>query len=390
MDRPHASADRPVAPPLAELRIRNSAKWRTYPDDVLPLFIAEMDYPLAPVVAEAMIDQIRRSDLGYADGPADVAEAFAGFADRRWGWRPGLGDIRITTDVSVVIVEALRVAIAPGDGVIINPPVYPPFFDLIPEAGGEVVQVPLLREPGWALDLDGIEAAFAAGAKALLLCHPHNPLGLVHPRADLEAVAELADRYGAIVVSDEIHAPLTHPGVEFTPFLSLGDTARRVGIAAHSASKAFNLAGTKCAISVASSPETAKLLDAQPEEVGLRASILGRAATAAGFADGEPWLDGVLATITDSFDLLEELLARRLPGVTLRRPAASYLAWLDFRGTGLGDDPAEEILRRGRVALHSGPAFGTEGAGFARLNVACSPEVLTEAVDRIAGVLAAE
>ncbi|MGW0038025.1 MalY/PatB family protein [Gordonia sp. NPDC003376] len=379
---------RPIAPPLAELRRRTSEKWRTYPDDVLPLFVAEMDYPLAPAVAEAMIEQIRTDDLGYAGSAGAAGEAFAGFAHRRWGWTVAPDDVHPTTDVSVVLVEALRVAIRPGAPVIITPPVYPPFFDIVPEAGGRTVEVPLVDlGTSWRLDLGGIRDAFAAGARAIILCHPHNPLGLPHPRTDLEALASLAAAHGAVVISDEIHAPLVHPGVEFVPFLAVDDTAREVGIAAHSASKAFNLAGAKCAFTVVGSNPMRALVDRQPEEVAFRTSILGRAAAAAAFTDGDEWLDDVLATIGESFDLLEKLVAQRLPSVTMRRPHASYLAWLDFRAAGLGDDPAEVILEQGRVALHRGPAFGEPGKGFARLNLACSPEVLTEAIDRIAAVV---
>ncbi|MFW0793090.1 aminotransferase class I/II-fold pyridoxal phosphate-dependent enzyme [Gordonia sp. CPCC 205515] len=377
----------PPIPGLAELRRRTSAKWTTYPDDVLPLFVAEMDFPLAPAVAEAMIAQVAASDVGYCGGPGRVGHTFSGFADRRWGWPVDPADVRLTTDVSVVIVETLRVAIEPGDPVIITPPVYPPFFELIPEAGGRVCEVPLLAgDDGWSLDLPGIERELQAGARAVLLCHPHNPLGLVHPSADLATLAELVAAHGAVVISDEIHAPLVHPHARFTPFLAVSETARNVGIAAHSASKGFNLAGAKCALMVAASERTRAMLDRQPEEVGFRTSILGRAAAEAAFESGDDWLDATLRTIVGNLDLLE----RRLPdlgGVTWRRPDASYLAWLDFRGTGLGDDPAAAVLDRGRVALHSGPAFGTQGVGFARLNVGCAPELLNVALDAISDVV---
>lgn len=383
---------RPVAPPLDELRRRTSAKWSTHPDDVLPLFIAEMDYPLAPVVADAIIDRVRASDIGYAATSGSAGEVFAGFADRRWGWRVDPADVSSTTDVSVVIVESLRVAISPGDGVVLMPPVYPPFFELIPEAGGRVVEVPLLEERGsssttWRMDLAGIERALAAGARAVLLCHPHNPLGLVHDATDLARLADLAAAHGATVVSDEIHAPLVHPGVEFVPFLAVSDTARDVGVAAHSASKAFNLAGAKCALTVVASDRGRALIARQPDEVRYRTSILGRAAAEAALAHGDEWLDATLEVIGESFDLLEQLLAQHLPTVRYTRPEASYLAWLDFRETGLGDDPGLVILDKARVALHYGHAFGNPGAGFVRLNVACSADVLTEAIRRIAGVV---
>lgn len=382
----------PVAPALSELRRRTSAKWRSYPDDVLPMFVAEMDFALAPVVADAMVAQIRTSDVGYCNGPGQVGEAFRGFADRQWCWAVEPADVRLTTDVSVVIVEALRVAIEPDDQVIITPPVYPPFFELIPEAGGRLVEVPLLcRRPGdWSLDLTGIEDALHAGARAVLLCHPHNPLGLVHPREDLAAVAELAAAHDAVVVSDEIHAPLVHHlEPTFVPFLSVSDAAREVGIAAHSASKGFNIAGAKCALTVTASDRMRARVDRQPGEVGFRTSILGRAATEAAFTGGDDWLFSTVDRIVENVDILGQMLGQELPEVVLHRPAASYLAWLDLRALGLGDDPAAAILEHGRLALHSGPAFGEQGRGFARMNVGCAPELVEQGVQRIVDTLRA-
>lgn len=376
-----------TADSLDALRARTSEKWTAYPADVLPLFVAEMDYPLAPAVATSMIDRITASDVGYVGGPGALPAAFASFAERRWGWSVDTDLVRTTTDVSVAIVETLRQVIRTGDGVIITPPVYPPFFDLVPEAGGTVVEVPLADDgASWSLDLDGIEAAFAAGARALLLCNPHNPLGLVHSAESLSALADLAKRFDAVVVSDEIHAPLTHPGTTFTPFLSVSDAAREHGMCVTSASKAFNLAGVKCALMVGSSDRMRTVLDTMPLEVGFRTSLLGLHASIAAFDDesSSAWLDGTIAAITGNLELLESLIAVYLPGVTFRMPGAGYLVWLDLRSLEWGDDPSARALESARVALNPGPGFGEQGKGFARINVACSPEVLTEAILRIA------
>jgi len=375
------------ADPLDVLRLRTSEKWTSYPPDVLPLFVAEMDYPLAPEVSEAIIERVAASDTGYVGKPGALAPAFADFAQRTWRWRVDPEQVSTTTDVSVAIVEVLRVAIAPGDGVVITPPVYPPFFDLVPEAGGVVVEVPLLNDDAlYALDLEGIERAFAAGARAMLLCNPHNPLGLVHSRETLRALSELAARYGAVVVSDEIHGPLAHDADAFTPYLSASAEAADHGVCVTSASKAFNLAGVKCAIIVTAGERMRGLTATMPEEVAYRTSILGLHASIAAFTDAGDWLAAARNSITESRDLLANLLAEQLPGVGYRPPEASYLAWLDFRSRGWGDDPAERILAEARVALNSGPTFGTQGRGFARLNFACSPEVLAEAVTRIAAI----
>jgi cystathionine beta-lyase len=374
------------AEPLQSLRERTSEKWRAYPEDVIPLFVAEMDYPLAEPIAEALTEAVRRSDTGYARPGGELPRAFADFAARRWGWQVDPAQVTTTADVAVVVVEALRLAIRPGDGVVINTPVYPPFFDFVPEAGGRIVEVPLLQNAaGWSIDLDGVERAFAAGARAYLLCNPHNPLGHPHPADQLAAVAELAARYGVTVVSDEIHAPLTLSDGVFTPFLSVSDAAREHGIAAESASKAWNLAGLKCAMFVTAGERMSRLLATLPESVRYRTGLFGQIASAVAFAEGEEWLDGAIRALERNRDALTTLLAEKLPGVGYLAPRASYLAWLDFRALGWGDDPSIRALESGRVALSSGPMFGTQGAGFARLNFACSPEVLGEAVDRLAG-----
>lgn len=369
---------------LDNLRKRTSEKWVEYPSDVLPLFVAEMDYPLAPVIAQALTERIRLSDTGYVASPLPVGEAFAGFAQRRWGWEVAPDGVRTTTDVSVCIVESLRRAIDPGDGVVINPPVYPPFFHLVPEAGGTTVEVPLLDDGAtYGLDLPGIESAFAAGARAILLCNPQNPVGLVHSAESLAALADLAAKYDVTVVSDEIHAPLTHSTARFTPFLAVSDAAREHGVAVTSASKAFNLAGAKCAVMVAASDRSLALLDGMSVEVGWRTSILGLHASVAAFTHGDDWLDGTLVALESSKALLAELLAAELPGVGFRPPDATFLAWLDCQGLGWGDDPSVRALDA-RVALNPGPDFGTQGRGFTRLNFACSPEVLAEAIHRLA------
>jgi cystathionine beta-lyase len=369
---------------LEALRQRTSEKWVEYPPDVLPLFVAEMDYPLAPVVASAISKRIELSDTGYVASPVPVGTAFAGFAERHWGWSVDPASVRTTTDVSVCIVESLRRVIRPGDGVVINPPVYPPFFHLVPEAGGTVVEVPLLDDGSeYSLDLDGIEAAFASGARALLLCNPQNPVGLVHSAETLVAVADLAEKYDAAVVSDEIHSLLTHSTAAFTPFLSVSDAAREHGIAVTSASKAFNLAGVKCASMVAASDRALAHLNGMSVEVGWRTSILGLHATAAALTDGDDWLAGTLVAIERSKRLLADLLATELPDVGFRPPDATYLAWLDFRRLEWGEDPSIRALEA-KVALNPGPDFGREGRGFTRLNFACSPEVLTEAIHRLA------
>ena len=375
-----------TALPLAELRERSSEKWREYPADVLPLFVAETDFPLAPTVSAALRRAVDLGDTGYIASRTPLPATYASFARRRFDWEPDPARMRSTADVSLGIVEILRRVTQPGEGVVVTPPVYPPFYDLIAEAGAEDVRVPLIDTgTGWELDLDGIRAAFEGGATAMLLCSPHNPTGTVHSRETLTALAEIADEFGAAVISDEIHAPLVQPGIVFTPFLDAGDAAERVGYAVVSASKAFNLAGLKCALMVTASEPTSDVVRGLPIEVEWRTGHFGLLAAVAAFSEeSEPWLDGLLATLDQTRVLLEDLLASRLPDARYRIPDAGYLAWIDLSRVGWGDNPARRILKEAKVALHFGPAFGEPGRGFVRLNFGTSPEIITEAIERIA------
>jgi len=359
---------------LAELRHRSSAKWRVHPPDVLPMWVAELDVPLAPAVSRVLREAVERGDTGYAF-PSVLPPAFTRFAARRWGWEVDPARCWPVADVMVGVAEALRMLTSPGDGVVICPPVYPPFFHVPAEHGRVVVEVPL--DPAGGLDLPGIDAALAAGARAVLLSSPHNPTGRVWDVAELQALDDVVRPHGAVVVSDEIHAPLTLPGAVFAPYLAAGE---RNAVAVVSASKAFNLAGLKAALLVAGSTAVAGRLAELPYEVAYRCGHLGTAASVAAWEQGDAWLDGLLAHLDRNRRLLGELLPAE---IGYRPPQASYLAWLDFRPLGL-DDPAAHLLERGRVALLEGSDFGAQGRGFARLNLGTPRAVLEEGARRVA------
>jgi cysteine-S-conjugate beta-lyase len=364
---------------LDDLRGRTSIKWRAHPEDVLPLWVAEMDVTLAPAIAEAMSDAIARGDTGYACGP-EYAQALAAFASERWDWHLDIAHTRLVPDVMLGVVEMLKLVSRPGEGVVVNAPVYPPFFWFIDHLDRQVVDAPL--GPDHRLDPGGLEAAFAReDVTAYLLCNPHNPTGTVHTPDELRAVAQLAARHGVRVVSDEIHAPLMLGDARFVPYLSLQEASS--GFALLSASKAWNLAGVKAALAVAGDAALTDL-ERLPAEVGHGASHLGVLAHTAAFREGGDWLDALLAGLTRNQRLLTALLAEHLPEAGYRPGDATYLAWLDCRDLGLGDDPAARFLERGRVALSAGEGFGTGGAGHARLNFGTSPELLIEGVRRLA------
>ena len=384
----------PSGVPFAELdpallrETRTSLKWTRFPADTLPLFVAEMDFTVAPEVREAIIARVAASDLGYLDGPGPLAPAFARFALARWGWEVPEDRIHLATDVATGVVEALRVLAPNGTRVVVPTPVYPGFFEMLEELPFEVTEVPLADGPGGAgLDLAQIEREFAAGADVFLLCNPHNPHGLLHSREELERLAALAAQHGVAVISDEIHAPLTHAGETFVPFAPLAAAAGALSVTTTSASKGWNIAGAKCSVIVAADDRANEALAGLPPETTTRASILGLHASVAAFTDGVAWLDRAIAQIEANLALLTELVASELPGVRLTVPRAGYLAWLDFRDAGLGPDPYARILGDARVALNSGDPFGAGGAGHARLNLACAPATIREAVRRIAAIL---
>jgi cysteine-S-conjugate beta-lyase len=366
---------------LSALRRRRSMKWREYPDDVLPLWVAEMDTLLAPPILDALSDALSLGDTGYAF-VGQLAEAYAAFASQRFGWWPEPSSCVLAADVAQGVVDVLRVVTSPGDTVLIHGPTYPPFRRLIPHAGRVLRESPF----DFRLDLDRLAADLADPAvRAFLLVNPHNPTGTVFSRDELLAIVSLCSQFGVRLLSDEIHAPLVYPSeATFVPLLSLPSASRAIAFV--SATKAWNLAGLKASLIVAG-PAAVDDVRAIPADAAVNAGLLGVIASEAAFRLGGPWLDDLVAGLDHNRTLLDSLLAKHLPGVGYVPPAATFLAWLDCSALGLGPDPAAHFLDRGRVALTPGPDFGPRGAGFVRLNLATSPEILTEAVTRMAASL---
>jgi len=374
---------------LERLRRRRTEKWRTYPADVLPAFVAEMDFDIAEPIKDAVRTALADGDCGYAH-KGELGEAFAAFATSRLGWSPDPELVFPVPDVMTGIAEVLMALTKPGTGVVINPPVYPPFSMRISLMGRKLVEAPLRRSDdapgagtGYDLDLELLDRILSADdVGAYLLCSPHNPVGRVWSRDQLTAVADICARHGTVLIVDEIHAPLVLPGARQVPVLSLDHELTRRVIIFTSASKGWNIPGLKCGIAVAGSAETATILRDRWD--ALLASHLGVQATVAAFTSGQPWLDAMLAQIDENRGLLTRLLSKHLPAVGYVPPEASFLAWLDCRLLGLGDDPAAAFLERGRVALSPGPDFGQEGRGYARLNMGTSPDLLADAIARMA------
>ena len=378
---------------LSELQTPRSEKWRAFPKEILPLPVAEMDFPVAEPIRQTLREMIDHSDLGYLGSIPEMGTAFAGFAQRRWGWTVDPLQVRIAADVGVGVVEVLRVVTKPGDKILINSPVYPNFFTWCNETHLEHVDVPLsqsdqpINGSNWILDWDGIEKAYASGIKAHLISNPHNPLGRVYTREELSRLADLAKKHHVYLLSDEIHAPLTYQEQTFTPFLTVSDTAREVGITLTAASKGWNIAGLKCAIIVTENPQVHEILNAIAPATHYRASLLGAFATVTAFEKGEPWLSELMVQLDHNRNLVAQLISEKTPGVGYRIPHCSYLAWLDLTKFNLGEDPSAVLIEKAKVAFVPGVRFGSQSTQFVRLNFATSPEILTEAFNRLATVL---
>lgn len=376
---------------IEALRAKRGAKWQ-HSSSRYAAWIADMDFAVAPAIRDHLGAVIVGDEFGYPNwgGPGAHSPAVAAFIDRmisRYDWRPNVDRLHEMNDV----IQGVRVAIQhlsePGDGVVLHLPAYHPFLDTI--GAMDRLLVPIMAN-GREFDYDELERRLSeASAAVWILCHPHNPLGRVFGRSELERIADIAARHDITVISDEIHADLTYPTktgepVGHVPFETLGaDVAART-VTVTSASKAFNLAGLRWAILHAGSDRLNAVLRALPAHYLGAPNVMAVEATVAGWTHGDGWLDAVIEVLAENRTALGGLLERYLPGTGYTPPDATYLAWLDVSDLGLGDDPARVFGERG-VELSAGTLFGPPGAGHVRINLATSPHVLEATVQAMAG-----
>ncbi len=372
------------------LRAKPGGKWARYPG-ALAAWVADMDFPPAPAIVEAVRAVADAGDFGYplwqsAHHPTEAEDAFVSWSARRHGWQISAADLLPLADVVQGIQLVLHTSTEPGDRVVVHTPAYPPFLSSVTKTGRELVRVPAQRDPlsatGWAFDYDALDAELTARpARAMLLSHPHNPTGHVFDDAELRVLADVAERHDLLVISDEIHADLTFAPRVHRPMAVFAPT-RTVTVTAPS--KAFAMPGLRYAVAHFGSAPARAAVGALPDHLLGSVNIAGVAAAAAAWTQSDEWLAAVVALLDGNRHLVAQLLAEHLSSVVYTPPAATYLAWLDCRALGLGDDPAQTFAQRG-VRLSEGPNFGVEGHGFARLNMATSPVVLREIVARMAG-----
>ena len=377
---------------LRQLQQRRSEKWHTYPRDVLPAFVAEMDFPVAAPIEQELRRYTSSSDVGYPMGlrQCGLAEAFCERMADRFDWRIEPARIEILSEV----VQGLYLAIAaysePGDGAIVQTPIYPPFLHALRDQGRRLVEnrlVPDGNELGF--DLDALERSIDPGTRLLLLCNPHNPSGHVASRAELDRLAALALAHDLVVVTDEIHADLVYDADRHIPFASLSPEIARRTVTLSSASKAFNIPGLRCAVAHFGSEALQQRFDTVVHKKfrgGL--GLHGLGASVAAWRFGQPWLDEVVPYLQANRDFAERFLAERIPALRFYRPRATYLAWLDCAELGLATTPGVHFLQHGRVALSDGRLFGSGYESCARLNFATSRPLLQEILERMASALA--
>ena len=375
----------------------DSAVKRGRPEDVLPLWVADMDHATAPAVISALLWRTRHGIFGYSEPDDAYNAALTGWFSRRYDWQIDPDWNVITPGVVPALALAVRALTGPGDAVVIEEPVYYPFRQVVEDNGRSVVSVPLTRDADgvYRRDPAALEDALArTGARLLLLCNPHNPVGRVWSREELAALEEVTARHGVVVVADEIHADLALPGRRTTPFASLGGEVAARTITCTSPSKAFNLAGLQVANILIPDAGLRARFRAELNALGYsQPNALGLTACRAAYESGDAWLDELRGHIAEA---REHVVARltRIPGIEATPTEGTYLLWLDCRGllerSGLEPRELDEfILRRAGLWLDDGAIFGAGGEGFTRINVACARAVLDEALDRLAAAVEA-
>ncbi len=374
-------------PSLERLRARGTLKWTAYPEDVLPLWVAESDADTCPAVATAVTSSCGREHYGYP--PRDTSSlttAAADFFRQRYSWETNPDNIFAIADVVRGVTLAVERFTRPGSAIVVPVPAYMPFFEVAPATGREAIFIPTHHD---GPDLDALADAFANGAGSVIVCNPNNPLGFTYTAEKLRQITDLAARYQARVISDEIHGPVVLEG-SHTPTASVSETAAAVTITVTATSKGWNTAGLKCAQFIFNDDD-AQTWRNLPHIVREGASVVGIAAATAAYRDGIAWLDNFNAILRSNRDELARRLAELAPEATFQPPAASFLAWIDVSKVAGMDasDPAGWLLRHARIALNPGVAFGAGGEGHVRLNFATSPDILGQALDRWEAALSA-
>ncbi len=372
---------------IRRLRKTRGEKWQHYPDDVLPLWVADMDFPVAEPIRELLRETLENSDVGYPLHPRleGLPTIFATRVKERFGWELDPARVAVITDVVQGMYVALSTLTSEGAGTVVQTPVYPPFLSCVSHLDRRMVTNELVvDDSGYTIDFESLRACIDADTEALMFCNPQNPTGRVFRRQELEQLAELAIEADLVIISDEIHADLVFAPHQHVPLATLGPEVEARTVTLSSATKAFNIAGLRCSVAAFGSADLQERFGSLSRHILGGLGSLGTSAAELAWTRCQPWLDDVLHYVSGNLDLLEQFLAAELPEVRYSRPEGTYLAWLDCRELGLPHEPYEFFLEEARVALSRGASFGQGGEGCVRLNFATSKSLLTEALERMA------
>lgn len=363
---------------------RTGEKWHEFADDVLPAWVADMDFPVAEPIRRKLLEMVENSDLGYPINPkpSHLPAVFAERAARLWSWQVDPERVEVITDVVQGLYIGVETLSEPGDGVLIQTPVYPPFLRIPRDTRRRAVICPL--DETSHIDFDALRASIDERTRVFLLCNPQNPTGRAFARAELERLAEIAIERDLVVLADEIHGELVYEGREHVPFATLGPEVAARTITFTSATKAFNIAGLRCAVAVMGSSELKARFNSIHRNIRGGNNAPGLAITRLAWTECDDWLREARAYLQANRDFLADFVREQMPGVRHTPPEATYLAWLDCRGLALEPNPHRWFLDRARVGLSAGPSFGEAGHGFVRVNFATSRNILTEVLERMA------
>lgn len=375
---------------LPDRRATESFKWNAYPADVLPMFVADMDFVSPQPVIDALQRRVAHGVFGYPGGMLrdlpDLKETLIERLQRLYGWTIQAEDILLVPGLVTALNQAVQACVPANSGVLVQTPVYPPFLTLAKNAGVLDQRVGLSREDQsgqYSVDGAAFEAALTPETRMFVLCNPHNPVGRAFRRQELERMAEACLQRDVLICSDEIHCDLVYSGVKHLPIASLDAEIAQRTITLMAPSKTYNIAGLECSVAIIPNPELRKQYQQASRGLMGWVNIMGLAAAQAAYAQGQEWLDQVLVYLEGNRDFLYEYVQRELPGMHMVKPEATYLAWLDCRGLGLKEDPYQFFLREARVAFNQGSNFGEGGDGFVRLNFGCPRSMLLEALERV-------
>ncbi len=372
------------------LRRKACHKWQKHPEDVLPLWVADMDFPVAEPIKEAIRRYLPSDNFGYSQegGLPGLREALTGHLETRHGWQVSPEHLLLLNGIVPGLFLSVLALSSPGEDVLMNTPVYGPFLKAARATGRRATEVPMQLLGGrWQLDLEGLEEAVTPATRILMLCNPHNPLGRVFEPSELEALAELALEHRLWVVSDELHADLVFSGSRHLPFASLSSEIAERTVTLLGPTKAFNIAGLKIGFAASRNPQLLRRLEAVAAGLVSEPNVLAQVAALAAYREGREWLEGTVRYLEANRDFMKDYLKTHLPQVGFVPPEGTYLAWLDLRLLE-ATNTEEYLLEHAKVALNDGAWFGLGGAGFARLNFATSRGILEEAFHRLAGALA--